>query len=109
MDHCGYILITFTAGIIQHFVKTLDTPGSKLSLGLSPREIQLPAGIDPFLVFRVAVQFLVILILEFSEIYLPKSLHDDMGYVGINDHCSLPAPLQGTYIHNLHLRILSAL
>lgn len=109
MDHCCYILITFTAGIVQHFVKTPNAPLRKVSLGLSSREIQLPAGIYPFLVFRVAIQFLVVLILEFSEIYLPKPLYDNMGSVGVNYHSSLPASLKRTYIHSLHLRILPAL
>ena len=109
MDHCCYILITFTAGIVHHFVKTLNAPLRKVSLRLSSREILRPAGIYPFLILRVAVQFLVILILELSEIYLPKSLHDDMGSVGVNDHGSLPAPLHRTYIHNLHIGVLPAL
>ncbi len=109
MDHCCYILITFTAGIVHHFVKALNAPLRKVSLGLSPREIQLTAGIYPFLVFGIAIQFLVVLILEFSEIYLPKPLYNDMGSVGVNDHGSLPAPLQRTYIHNLHIGVLPAL
>ena len=108
MDDQSRRLYAIPPAVFQHLIKSFHAASPESAGLLSSRESKRPAAVDPGLIIRITAQFLIVLILEGSEVTFRQIIYNDRGMVRIEQFRRLQTAFPGTYIDSIHFRVMNS-